>query len=99
MHMETSHSLARSRPPRWAAVALLAALGIAWTGAGFSQEKEGLGPVQVTIKDEKAVVVDSELTALSGLPVDPVRRINFNAQGLIANVSTEQGQTLHLGVS
>jgi hypothetical protein len=48
------------------------------------------GPVKVTVRDEKAVVVRATL------PVDPTPRIQFQPQGLTARVSTQQGQNLHL---
>src|SRR5438067_2352369 len=64
------------------------------TGAGVAQDKAA--PVRVTNKDEQAVLFEP---VMSALPVDPQRRINFQPQGLLATVMTENNQTLHLGTS
>jgi hypothetical protein len=67
--------------------ALLAAGWVAVAG----QEANGPGsPYKVTIKEEKAVVVEV------ALPVDTTPRIKFQPAGLIATVNDEQGRTLHL---
>jgi hypothetical protein len=52
--------------------------------------QEQTRPVQVTVKDEKAVVVEPVL------PVDPVPRIRFQPTGLGVSVNGENGETLHL---
>jgi hypothetical protein len=75
---------------RWAIGAVLAALAAAMAGTGFSQEKAGSPAVQVSIKDDKPVVVEQVL------PVDPVRRIVYQPQGLAISVRGENGETLHL---
>jgi hypothetical protein len=48
------------------------------------------GPVSVTVRDESPVAVESLV------PVDPVKRINYDAQGLGVSLRSEQNQTLHL---
>lgn len=68
---------------------ILAALVLAAATAVVGQEP----PVSVTVKDETPV------TAEAVLPVDPVRRINYDAQGLMVSLRSEQNQTLHLGHS
>jgi hypothetical protein len=72
------------------AFAVFGAWAAAVAGTALAQDKARSPAVQVTIKDDKPVVVERVL------PVDPVRRINYNAQGLQVGVSGEQGQTLHL---
>src|SRR5450755_4491784 len=91
MNPETSRTPIRFTLQRCAAVALVATLTV--VAAGLSQEQTGTAPVQVTIKDEQAVVVEAVL------PVDPVRRINYQPQGLVPYVRTEDNRTLHLSVS
>jgi hypothetical protein len=64
--------------------ALLAAVWVASAG------EEPRNPYKVTIKDEKAVVVEV------ALPVDPTPRIRLAQNALGAQINDEQGRTLHL---
>jgi hypothetical protein len=65
-------------------------LAAACAGTGLSQEKASSPAVQVTIKDDKPVVIEQVL------PLDPVRRINYQPAGLSVSVRSETNQTLHL---
>ncbi len=89
--MRSQHSQTERRSPsrRGFLVVLLASLAAPLAAAGPQQ---GQPPVQVTIKDEKPVVVDPTVL----LPVDPVRRIQYQPQGLAVYVSGERGERLHL---
>src|SRR5262249_589666 len=79
-----------SPPPcpsrRWAGLALAA---LALTGAALAQAPRP--PFKVTVQQEKAGTSPEP----SG-PVDPVRRINYNATGLGVGVRGENNETLHL---
>jgi hypothetical protein len=66
-------------------LAVLLAAG--WT-AGFGQDVQS--PYKVTIRDEKATIVEA------ALPIDPTPRIRYNPTGLGVSVNDEQGRTLHL---
>jgi hypothetical protein len=74
--------------PRLAGGVVLALLV---AGTTFSQEKNAT-PVKVTIKDEKAVVIEPVL------PIDPARRINYQPMGLSALVRGENNETLQLSM-
>jgi hypothetical protein len=95
MNSMASQSIRRrdagARPRRWALGVVLVTMAGVLAGTSFAQEKAGSPPVQVTIKDDKAVVVEPVL------PVDPVRRINYQPTGLAVAVRSENNQTLHLG--
>lgn len=71
---------------RWCPPAVLL---VAVASAVFAQE----APVTVTVRDETPV------TAEAVLPIDPARRINYDAQGLMVSLRTEKNETLHLGHS
>jgi hypothetical protein len=86
MKTQTSRSLRRLALGLVAAV-LLAALA----GTSASQEQAS-GPVKVSIKDEKPVIVEQVL------PVDPQRRINYQPSGLSVMVRGENNETLHLSM-
>lgn len=75
--------------------AWLPAIGLlAMSGAVAFGMPQGARPqYEVKIEDEKAVVVEPVL------PVDPVRRINYQFQGNMGvMVRSERNETLHLGV-
>jgi hypothetical protein len=74
------------RPKAWGVAMSLAVLGV--VPLGFAQEPAR--PVQVTIRDEKPVIVEEET------PIDPIRRINYTPSGLGVMVRGEQNQTMHL---
>jgi hypothetical protein len=59
-------------------------------GAVLAQESARPRPVQVTIRDEKPVVVEAEA------PLDPARHINYTPTGVGVGVRGEQNQILHL---
>jgi hypothetical protein len=92
VHAPLAKCQPRFLPPTrpWAVGAVLAALTAALAGAGFAQEKASSPGVQVTIKDEKPMVVEQVL------PVDPVRRINYQPLGLAIAIRGENNETLHL---
>jgi hypothetical protein len=71
-------------------LALLLTAAVAVAGTGFAQEKTPAPPVQVNIKDDKAVLLEPVL------PVDPARRVNYQPTGLGVQVRSESNQTLHL---
>ncbi|HYV35065.1 MAG TPA: hypothetical protein VE988_05130, partial [Gemmataceae bacterium] len=77
---------------RVASVGIVLTAAIALAGAGFAQEKTSSPPVQVTIKDEQVVIVEAVL------PIDPVRRIVYQAQpgSLGVAVRGPNNETLHL---
>jgi hypothetical protein len=77
------------RARRWAAGSTIALLATLATGAA-SQEPANSPPVKVTIQDEKPVVVEPVL------PIDPVRRIQYNVNGMSVAMRSENNQTLHL---
>src|SRR5262245_7171260 len=87
-------------PARRRALSLLALAALATATAlpGVAQERTPSPPVKVTVRDEKPVVVDPETNPTMGgaLPVDPVKRIQFNANGNVANIRSADNQTLHL---
>jgi hypothetical protein len=60
-------------------------------GTGFTQGQAPRGPVKVVIKDDKPVLTE-EVSA----PVDPVRRIQYQPNGLGVAVRSENNQLLHL---
>jgi hypothetical protein len=69
---------------------MVALLGFALGAAGYGREPAGGPPVRVTIRDEQPVVVEPVL------PLDPVRRIQFQPTGVGVGVRSETNQTLHL---
>jgi hypothetical protein len=75
-------------------VALFAIACLFTVGVLPSQTGEPTKPkFKVKIQDEKTVVVDMEDSGA----IDPTKRINFGSQGnFYMNISTMQGQTLHL---
>jgi hypothetical protein len=79
---------------RLALGAALALLATAWAGSALSQGPAGKAPHRVTIKDDKPAAVEADTEA--GGPIDPVRRIQYNVNGLNVNVRSEDNQTLHL---
>jgi hypothetical protein len=72
---------------RLTAILLLWAVALFLTNSGVAQEKP---PVQVTIRDEKPVVIEPVV------PLDPMRRIQYQPQPLGVMVRSETNQTLHL---
>jgi hypothetical protein len=70
------------------AIGLAALLALGW--GAVSGQDGGAGAYKVTINDDKPVVVES------AVPIDPTKRINFNPQGLTAQITDEQNRTLHL---
>jgi hypothetical protein len=74
----------------WGAASALTALALL-AGSASPQGPAGKGPVKVTVKDEKPVLSDE-----AAVPVDPVRRIQYNMQGLSVGVRSADNQTLHL---
>ena len=76
---------------RLGGIVLACLLGI---GLSMAQADEpARSPVSVKIRDDRASVVEAGVTG----PVDPVPRIRFMPQPqLNVNVTTEQGQMLHL---
>jgi hypothetical protein len=89
----TMQNTPRMRAAALGAAVLVAALAAAGSGAAVWQEPTSQPQFRVTVKDEKPVQVALDL------PVDPMRRINFQPQGMLAGVTTEKNETLHLGVS
>jgi hypothetical protein len=78
----------------------LAVVAAATALPGSAQERSASPQVKVTIRDEKPVVVDPDSSPSAidsgSLPVDPKRRIQYNANGFVANIRSEDNQTLHL---
>jgi hypothetical protein len=95
--MSTESQVTRKQPVlserlrRWALG--LIAIGLAGTLAatGFTQGPAPRGPVKVTVKDDKPVLSEE-----AAAPLDPVRRIQYQANGLGVAVRSENNQTLHL---
>src|SRR5262249_50260112 len=76
------------RPPavRGGLSALLLA---ACAGVGLSQDPVR-APVQVKIQDQQPVVAEAVL------PLDPIKRINYQPMGMAVQVRSETNKTLHL---
>jgi hypothetical protein len=65
-------------------------LVIAVLAAGAAQDVPAGNPYKVTIRDNSPTVVETAVA------IDPVPRIRYQAQGLGAQITDEQGRQLHL---
>jgi hypothetical protein len=74
----------------WRLAGLLLALFVGAVGAGGYGQEPASRPARVTIRDEQTVIAEPEL------PLDPVRRIQFQPTGIGVSVRSETNQTLHL---